>query len=70
LRGDGHWRSVRRWNGQRLGGDWLSDLSPHASADEHPKEKNDDGDDRSCHEQEHELFAVQLNLVKAFVCGH
>ena len=38
-----------------------------AAANEHAAEEDDHGHDRGRHEQEHQLFTVQLDLVEAVV---
>ena len=57
--------SGRRW--RRRGGRCEGALDPDAAADHHTAEEDDDRDDGGRHEQEHELFPVELNLVKGVV---
>ena len=39
----------------------------HAAADQHTAEEYDDRDDRRGHEQEDQLFPVQVDLAKSFI---
>ena len=63
----GRWRRIRdRAYGGRVVGNGYS-LGTDAAADEDAQQKDDDRHDGRRHEQEYELFPVQLNLVKALV---
>jgi hypothetical protein len=45
-------------------------IGANAASEHDAEQKNHDRDDRGRHEQEHQLFSVQLNLAEAVVGGH
>ncbi len=74
-------RRIARWHSRRGLGRWrwgrggrrgrfpcgVDGLAPDAAADEHAAQEDHDRHDGGRHEEEHELLAAQLNLVKPVV---
>jgi hypothetical protein len=55
------------WDPCRRGQDRRSPLSRHSATNHDPAQEDHDGHHGGRHEQEHELFPVQLDLVKSFI---